>query len=122
MKMAILSGVPFFSGAHLSFLFDLYTLKTKEPSSFANFLSLVDHRGVNLIDRIRWKKVNVSSHSVEVKSGGRLVKKDRQRILIIPTVRIGDDDLSFNQLSEGTFRTLAMLFYIMTDKSLVFVD
>jgi predicted ATPase len=37
--------------------------------------------------------------------------------MIIPTVQIGKSKLSFNQLSEGTLRTLAMLFYVVTEKS-----
>ena len=37
--------------------------------------------------------------------------------MIIPTVQVGSSQLSFNQLSEGTLRTMAMLFYIVTDKS-----
>ena len=45
------------------------------------------------------------------------ITKRRTRIMIIPTVHVGSAQLSFNQLSEGTLRTLAMLFYIATDKS-----
>jgi predicted ATPase len=37
--------------------------------------------------------------------------------MIIPTVHVGGAQLSFNQLSEGTLRTLALLFYIVTDQS-----
>jgi predicted ATPase len=37
--------------------------------------------------------------------------------MIIPTVHVGASQLSFNQLSEGTLRTLALLFYVVTDKS-----
>jgi predicted ATPase len=37
--------------------------------------------------------------------------------MIIPTVQVGTSQLSFNQLSEGTLRTMAVLFYVVTDKS-----
>jgi predicted ATPase len=37
--------------------------------------------------------------------------------MVIPTVHVGSAQLSFNQLSEGTLRTLALLFYVTTDKS-----
>ena len=38
-------------------------------------------------------------------------------MLAIPTVIRDADRLSFNQLSEGTFRALALIFYLMADDS-----
>jgi predicted ATPase len=52
-----------------------------------------------------------------VRAGGKVISKSRKRFLIIPTVHIGDSELSFAQLSEGSFRTLAILFYVVTDTS-----
>ena len=41
----------------------------------------------------------------------------RNKQLIVPYVGVDKTELSFNQLSEGTFKTIALIFYIITDKS-----
>ncbi len=106
-----------FRNEHLQFVFDLYTHSKTDPRRYEEYLSIVGNRGIGLIDRITWKQVKVSSSTVEVKSGGKVVKERRDRLLIIPNVYIKQSHLSFNQLSEGTFKTLALLFYLVTDKS-----
>ncbi len=80
-------------------------------------MSLVDSRGVGLIRTIKWKETKFSTKAYEVRAGGRVITKTRDRLLIVPTVYIGESQLSFAQLSEGTFRTLAILFYVVTDRS-----
>ena len=105
------------TGVHSRFLFDLYDLEQKNREQYLSFISLVGKRGLGLIDRIAFKSVKFLSHNYEVRSGGRLVNKRSERKLIVPTVHVGTSRLSFNQLSEGTFRTLALLFYVITDKS-----
>jgi predicted ATP-dependent endonuclease of OLD family len=102
---------------HTRFIYDLYHLSTTNPRAYDAFLSLVDKRGVRLIDKIKWRDVKFSSPAYEVRSGGKVITQRRKRIMIIPTVHVGTSQLSFNQLSEGSLRTLAMLFYITTDKS-----
>lgn len=99
------------------FLYDLYDLHAADDPAYLSYLSLVDSNGVGLIDRIEWKLITFSSSSYEVEMGGKVVDKKRERILVVPTIYIGNSQLSFNQLSEGTFRTLAVIFYIVTDKS-----
>jgi ABC-type Mn2+/Zn2+ transport system ATPase subunit len=102
---------------HTRFLYDLYTLSKKNDTSYSAFLSLVGQAGVGLIDEIRWQEVKFESEAYEVQAGGKVITKKKTRTMIIPTVQAGTSQLSFNQLSEGTLRTLAMLFYITTDKS-----
>lgn len=102
---------------HVQFLSDLFELKTESADQYQSFINLVGKKGLGLIERITWKSIKFSSQNYEVRSGGRLVKKRRERRLIVPTIHIGASTLSFNQLSEGTFRTLALLFYIITDRS-----
>ncbi len=46
-----------------------------------------------------------------------MVERKRSRLLVIPQFRIGKQTLSPNQLSEGTFKTLALLFHVITDTS-----
>jgi ABC-type cobalamin/Fe3+-siderophores transport system ATPase subunit len=103
--------------AHTRFMYDLYRLSKTNKDAFQTFLSLVNRTGVGLIDKIKWETVEFSSPAYEVRAGGKVIKKTGTRRLIVPTVYIGPSKLSFNQLSEGTLRTLAMLFYVVTDKS-----
>jgi ABC-type uncharacterized transport system ATPase subunit len=102
---------------HLQFVFDLYTHSKNNASGYGEYLSIIGKEGIGLVDKITWKQVKVSSSTVEVKSGGKVVKERRDRLLIIPNVYLNRSHLSFNQLSEGTFKTLALLFYLVTDKS-----
>jgi hypothetical protein len=102
---------------HQRFLFDLFRLYDTNSDRYSAYISLVGARGLNLISKIFWKKVNVASSQIEVGSGGKVKKQTRPRILIVPTVQQGNDRLSFSQLSEGTFKTLALIFYLITDKS-----
>jgi predicted ATPase len=37
--------------------------------------------------------------------------------LVVPSFQISENQLSPSQLSEGTFKTLALVFYLVTDKS-----
>jgi AAA15 family ATPase/GTPase len=104
---------------HALFIYELYQLYKKNDPAYERYLSLVTKAGVGLIDGLKWKDVKFSSTAYEVQSGGNIINKKRERILIIPTIYIGMSQLSFNQLSEGTLRTLALLFYIVTEKSSV---
>ncbi|HEP9524617.1 TPA: AAA family ATPase, partial [Pseudomonas aeruginosa] len=47
----------------------------------------------------------------------RLISKEKKNNIIIPNFHISENSLSPSQLSEGTFRILALIFYIITDKS-----
>jgi len=102
---------------HSQFLYDLFDLHQGKDRQYESFQSLVGKQGLHLIDKITWKSFQFSSPNYEVRSGGSLVRKTRERKLIVPTIHMGSSRLSFNQLSEGTFRTVALLFYVITGKS-----
>lgn len=102
---------------HQRFLLDLYRLRVASPDKYSSYISLVGQQGLRLISDISWKEVKVASSQVEVRTGGKVVKRKRRRLLVVPRVRIGTDRVSFGQLSEGTFRTLALVFYLITDTS-----
>jgi ABC-type lipoprotein export system ATPase subunit len=107
------------AGDHQRFIYNLYVTQRRQPEQYASFLNLVGKGGLHLIDDIKWKPVKFPSQTYEVKSGGRLINRKGQRTLVVPTIQIGSARLSFNQLSEGTFRTLALLFHVITDRSTV---
>jgi ABC-type Mn2+/Zn2+ transport system ATPase subunit len=102
---------------HQKFLVDLYRLRETSPTKYASYMSLVGKQGLGLISNLFWKQVKVASSQIEVRTGGKVVKRNRQRLLIVPSVQNGRDRLSFSQLSEGTFKTLALVFYLITDDS-----
>jgi len=103
---------------HLQFLFDLYSLKKNSPLLYKEYEEFVSTKMLGLVSRISWKPVKLSSNTVEMKTGGTIKKVRQYKTLVIPKVQIGSSHITFNQLSEGTFKTLALIFYIMTDNSL----
>ena len=105
------------SQEHLQFIHQLYRMYKDQRDLYSSYMSFVNERGVGLIGKIHWKETKLSTKAYEVRAGGRVIAKTRDRLLIVPTVQIGESQLSFAQLSEGTFRTLAVLFYVVTDKS-----
>ena len=102
---------------HVKFMYDLFLMKDRNPTLYENYISLLDSRGLNLVDKISWRTAKFSSSIFEVKAGGKVQSRKTGKVLIIPTIHIRKSQLSFNQLSEGTFRTLALIFYIVTDRS-----
>lgn len=98
--------------AHARFMYDLFRTRETKPKEYEAFVDLVGKHGIGLVDSIDWKKVRTSSMNFEVGSGARVTRKRLNRLLVIPQVSVGQSRLSFNQLSEGTFRTLALLFYL----------
>lgn len=101
---------------HTHFLYDLYSLRQKNPDLYNEYISIVSRQKLGLINRLNWKRVPLSSSTVEVKSSGKIQKVRQSKTLIIPKIQVGSSHLTFNQLSEGTFKTLALIFYIMTSQ------
>jgi hypothetical protein len=108
---------PFRQYEHLQFIYDLYLAQRDSKRDYDEFLGLVGTDGVNLIDSIKFTEINVPSSVLEVKAGGKIIKRRRKTRLVIPNIIIRKTKLSPNQLSEGTFKTLALVFYLITDKS-----
>lgn len=104
-------------GSHLQVMRDLYRAWKSSRKNFELFLSVVGKEGIGLIDTIEFREVAVSSSDVKVRTGGKIVKRSEKNILVIPHFIIQKSRLSPNQLSEGTFKTLALVFYLLTDRS-----
>jgi ABC-type Mn2+/Zn2+ transport system ATPase subunit len=102
-------------GRHAKFLHDLYLFKEKNPDGFQEYKSIVGKQGLKLVDNIEFHPIRVPSSEVEVRTGGRIVKKEIKRVLVVPHFVIHNTKLSPSQLSEGTFKTLAVLLYLSTD-------
>jgi len=102
---------------HSAFLSDLYTQRNRADSGYSQFLDIVGPKGLHLIDHIEFQEIPTSSINYSVQVGGKVVQQTRAKMLIVPQLTVGKQTLSPNQLSEGTFRTLALIFYLTTQPS-----
>lgn len=100
---------------HSRFLYDLY--RARPTSDYEQFFNVVGPNGIRLIDKIDFKEILTSSIEYTVKSGGKVQQRKREKMLVIPQFTIGRNELSPSQLSEGTFKTITLLFYLMTEQS-----
>jgi predicted ATPase len=80
-------------------------------------MEIVGPKGLSLIDDLTFREVKSSSTEYSVRVGGKVERRRRENLLVIPQFKIGRQTLSPNQLSEGTFKTLALLFHIITEDS-----
>lgn len=102
---------------HLRFLHDLYSLRRDNVLLYDEYCRFVSRKQLGLVSRLTWKEIELSSNTAEVKSSGTVSKIKKRKTLVIPKVQVGTSHITFNQLSEGTFKTLALAFYIITDSS-----
>jgi len=100
---------------HAKFLYDLYV--ARETPEFQEFKEVIGGNGLELIDDIKFNSVETGSIEFLVRSGGVIKEKKQEKMLIVPQFIIGGSKLSPNQLSDGTFKTITLLFYVMTQAS-----
>lgn len=105
------------SKTHEVFIFDLYRYYKSDKKMFDRFINTVNQNGIGLIDDIKFLDHQVPSSSYKVKAGGQIQKIEKTKNIIIPSIILDKLTLSPNQLSEGTFKTLALIFYILNDES-----
>ena len=99
------------------FLNKLYAAYNEQSEGYFQFLDIVGPNGIGLIDEISFNAIPTSSIEHSVRVGGQVLERKSERLLIIPQFRIGNNTLSPNQLSEGSFKTIALLFSILTERS-----
>ena len=102
---------------HTRFLINLYNSKCSNNSRYNQFFDIVGPNGIGLVDRIDFKEMQTSSIDISVRSGGGVIQRRKERNLVIPQFHIGKNALSPNQLSEGTFKTITLIFYLVTETS-----
>lgn len=100
---------------HKKFLYDLYLSYKSQSEDYLRFVEIVGESGVHLIDELKFQEIETSSSIYKVSVGGRITTKEKKNNLIIPNFIISKNSLSPSQLSEGTFKSLALIFYIITD-------
>lgn len=102
---------------HEKFIFDLYRSNKRRTAAFERYRNIVGNDGLGLMEDVRFEEISLPSDVVEVRAGGKTIKKERTKLIVVPIFSIAGKELSPNQLSEGTFKTLALLFYVLTDDS-----
>jgi predicted ATP-dependent endonuclease of OLD family len=105
------------SKTHEQFIYDLYRAYKTETKSFKKYIDTVNQNGIGLIDDITFFDHNIPSSSLKVRAGGQVEKIEKIKNIVVPSIIIDGLNLSPNQLSEGTFKTLALVFYILNDDS-----
>ncbi len=104
---------------HTRFMFNLYSEYISNSLGYQQFLDIIGPRGIGLVNKIGFKEMITSSVDYKVRSGGKFKKIKRDKILVIPQFIIGKKILSPNQLSEGTFKTITLIFNLVTDSSAI---
>ena len=104
---------------HGKWLYDMFVEYKESTAEFTQFEDIVGLNGIGLVDRFEFHETEMSSMQARVRLGGELQTIAKKTKLIIPKFHIGNNVMSPTQLSEGTFKTLAMVFYLMTGKSKV---
>jgi ABC-type lipoprotein export system ATPase subunit len=102
-------------GGHARVLYNMY--RAQKSQQYARFMQIVGPGGLRLIDDLRFREVPTSSFDYSVRVGGKVEVRRRRKRLVIPQFTVGRQRLSPNQLSEGTFKTLALLFHLITEDS-----
>ena len=101
---------------HEQFIYDLYRTYITNQNSYRRYINTVNQNGIGLIDDI-FLPPNNKGETIKIKVGDNIVEKEIDKIILYPRIFIDGIDLDTNQLSEGTFKTLALIFYILNDES-----
>lgn len=102
---------------HKRFLYEMYQEYINKSDSYKEFIEIIGPNGIGLVEDIEFKEIQTSSSNYSVMAGGRVTKREKVNLLVIPGFHVSGSNLSPSQLSEGTFKTLALTFYLITDKS-----
>lgn len=97
---------------HAKIFYDMYSAYKTHDDSYKQFAEVVGPGGLRLIEDLSFREVQSSSTDYNVRVGGKVERRKRENRLVIPQFKIGHQILSPNQLSEGTFKTLALLFHL----------
>ena len=102
---------------HKKFLYDLYQEYSRKSDAYSEFIDLIAPSGIGLVEEISFQEIVTSSSNYSVLSGAKVKKSEKNNLLVVPSFKVSGNQLSPSQLSEGTFKTLALVFYLVTDKS-----
>ncbi|MEM8525521.1 MAG: ATP-binding protein [Bacteroidota bacterium] len=90
---------------HSDFIKELYKSFQNNHEIFQQYLFLVGKEGLGLVEEINFNVQQFPNASFG------------NKIVVTPSILIDGISMSFNQLSDGTFRTLALVFYVISDEN-----
>lgn len=102
---------------HEQFMLDLYRSYKADDTQYKRYFNTIGSDGIGLVDKVQFLELPMPSSYYKVEPSGKISKIERNRLLVVPRFTVNNTELSPNQLSEGTFKTLALVFYILTDDS-----
>lgn len=107
------------SNDNFRFISQLHELYKNEPKKFRAYKKMVTIIGSGLVQDITFEPIELPKTKVKTYRGGHLTTIDEKRDMVVPLFHINGNILYDNQLSEGTFRTLALTFFVLTSNSTV---
>jgi hypothetical protein len=95
---------------HARTLYDIYLAKKQDYyNRFSQFEDMVGPFGLHLVDKIYFKEINMSKIDVTVRVGGRVEKKKRQKVLVVPQFKKGNQILSPTVLFQHSLDKLRLV-------------
>lgn len=76
--------------SHDQFMLDLYRSFKKKDAQFKRYLSTINKEGIGLVDGMDFNEVELPSSSYEVRTGGKIKKIIRNRLLVVPNFNIDE--------------------------------
>lgn len=110
------------SRTHELFLRDLHRAY-EDGLPFEKFINIVGPDGLKLIDNVEFDQYLLPSTSYKILVNGTIQNIEKNKRVVVPSIKLEGLRLSFSQLSEGTFKSLALIFYIINDdKDLLIIE
>jgi ABC-type uncharacterized transport system YnjBCD ATPase subunit len=101
---------------HLYFLLGLYRGWKEKSPDFERFMFLAGPQCLKLIESLSFQEVEIPASQHRVLSAGKYQQIEHERKVIVPEFFVDKIKLSPDQLSEGSFKTLALIFHLLTEK------
>ncbi len=100
---------------HKKLLYDMYQEHNKKSDSYKEFIALIGPLGIGLVEEVHFNEIVTSSSNYSVLTGGKVKKSEKNNLLVVSSFQISGNRLSPSRLSEGTLKTLALVFYLVTE-------
>jgi ABC-type transporter Mla maintaining outer membrane lipid asymmetry ATPase subunit MlaF len=100
---------------HFQFISDLYQAWKSKTVQYETFLGFIGKEGVGLIDGINFIETEAATVETRVRKAGKVETESTKKLIVFPNFRIDGIDLFPSQLSDGTFKVVALAFYLHVD-------
>lgn len=104
---------------HSTYIVDLYLCSLNNSRLFRQYTHLIGEDGLKLVEDIHLNVQTIPSKGISLKEAIRQEnsREGANRKIVTPTFKVDGSYLSPNQLSDGTFKMLALIFYIISDEN-----